>query len=58
MPSIRQRFHLSPCSDFRSHFSNNYDAALTTFIAMYVISGVVMLFAPPPRNPASLRESM
>ena len=21
MPSIRQRFHLSPCSDFRSHFS-------------------------------------
>ena len=20
MPSIRQRFHLSPCSDFRSHF--------------------------------------
>ena len=27
MPSIRQRFHLSPCSDFRSHFlptrSNN-----------------------------------
>ena len=38
--------------------TNNYDAALTTFIAMYVISGVVMLFAPPPRNPASLRESM
>ena len=22
MPSIRQRFHLSPCSDFRSHFSD------------------------------------
>ena len=22
MPSIRQRFHLSPCSDFRSHFLN------------------------------------
>ena len=23
MPSIRQRFHLSPCSDFRNHFSYN-----------------------------------
>ena len=23
MPSIRQRFHLSPCSDFRSHFSGS-----------------------------------
>ena len=23
MPSIRQRFHLSPCSDFRSHFWRN-----------------------------------
>ena len=25
MPSIRQRFHLSPCSDFRSHFFVLYD---------------------------------
>ena len=26
MPSIRQRFHLSPCSDFRSHFCHpTYD---------------------------------
>ena len=26
MPSIRQRFHLSPCSDFRSHFSQTTPA--------------------------------
>ena len=27
MPSIRQRFHLSPCSDFRSHFCSNRSLA-------------------------------
>ena len=27
MPSIRQRFHLSPCSDFRSHFCGTIIAA-------------------------------
>ena len=30
MPSIRQRFHLSPCSDFRSHFYNYVHIAVTS----------------------------
>ena len=28
MPSIRQRFHLSPCSDFRSHFCKSNNARI------------------------------
>ena len=30
MPSIRQRFHLSPCSDFRSHFCPAIGGAVPT----------------------------
>ena len=37
--------------------TDNYNAAFTIFTAMYVIGGLVMLFAPPPQLPASARES-
>ena len=39
MPSIRQRFHLSPCSDFRSHFFTGLETAII-LIAFVVVASV------------------
>ena len=49
MPSIRQRFHLSPCSDFRSHFSHlaAITAANTAAVAPMRATTIVSTYLTP-----------
>ena len=49
MPSIRQRFHLSPCSDFRSHFYIQQLQVL--FDAIHMLSGYGQLVMGIDWNP-------
>ena len=37
--------------------TKDYDLAITTFIVMFMVGGLVLIFAPPPRYPTSVRQA-
>ena len=47
MPSIRQRFHLSPCSDFRSHFSFAVNKTYVVQTAARVVQRCILMTTDP-----------
>ncbi len=54
MPSIRQRFHLSPCSDFRSHFWIRYGNLVSFIFVTSVIDLLGVL--GPSAEPEAIKE--